>query len=40
VTIRPWGIHGPLTWKDLERSAQVMPPGAALEQAVAWVIRE
>jgi len=40
VTIRPWGIHGPLTWKDLERSAQVMPAGASLDQAVAWVIRE
>ncbi|HEX5216538.1 MAG TPA: metallophosphoesterase [Vicinamibacterales bacterium] len=40
VTIRPWGIRGPLTWKDLERSAQVMPPGTALDQPVAWLIRQ
>jgi 3',5'-cyclic AMP phosphodiesterase CpdA len=40
LTIRPWGIRGPLTWKDFERSPQAMPQGASLDQPVAWVIQE
>ena len=28
VIIRPWGIRGPLTWSDFDRSASVMPPGS------------
>lgn len=39
VTIRPWGIHGPLTWRAFDRSAHVMPPGVSLDQPVAWVIQ-
>jgi len=38
VIVKPWGIHGPLTWKDLERSANLLPAGARLEDPVAWVI--
>jgi hypothetical protein len=40
LTIRPWGIHGPLTWKDLERSPKMMPQGVSLDQPVAWTIQE
>ena len=40
VTIRPWGIHGPLAWKDFERSTTMMPQGAELDQPVEWVIQE
>ena len=40
VTIRPWGIRGPLTWKDFERSPQMMPQGASLDQPVVWTIQE
>ena len=41
LTIRPWGINGPLTWRDFERSPQMMPPGGeSLDQAVAWTIQE
>ncbi len=38
LTLRPWGIRGPLTWRDFDRSAGVMPPGASLDQAVEWVV--
>jgi len=38
VTIRPWGVHGPLPWKSLQRSAQAMPEGASPDQPVEWVI--
>jgi hypothetical protein len=38
ITIKPWGVHGPLTWKDLDRSkeglASVAPDGP-----VEWVVR-
>jgi hypothetical protein len=40
LTVRPWGIQGPLKWQDLERSPQVMPPGASSDQPVAWTIQE
>jgi 3',5'-cyclic AMP phosphodiesterase CpdA len=40
LTVRPWGIQGPLKWQDLERSTQVMPPGASSDQPVAWTIQE
>ena len=39
LTVRPWGIRGPLTWNDLERSAQAMPQGASLDQPVEWLIQ-
>jgi hypothetical protein len=38
VVIRPWGVHGPLTWSDLERSPSMMPPDASLDAAVEWVV--
>ncbi len=38
VTVRPWGVHGPLAWKDLDRSAGAMPAGATPESRVEWVI--
>jgi 3',5'-cyclic AMP phosphodiesterase CpdA len=38
VTIRPWGIRGPLVWSDFDRSPQVMPPGAAADHPVEWVV--
>jgi 3',5'-cyclic AMP phosphodiesterase CpdA len=38
LTVRPWGIRGPLTWKDMDRSPQVMPPGASLDDPVEWEI--
>jgi hypothetical protein len=39
VTIQPWGIHGPLTWRAFDRSAHVMPAGVSLDQPVAWMIQ-
>ena len=38
VTIKPWGVHGPLTWRDFDRSAGAMPPGASPDTPVEWVI--
>jgi hypothetical protein len=40
VTVRPWGIHGPLTWADLDRSAGAAPAGASADAPVEWVIRK
>jgi hypothetical protein len=37
VTLRPWGVHGPLTWKDLDRSTP-WAPGATPDAAVEWVV--
>jgi 3',5'-cyclic AMP phosphodiesterase CpdA len=34
VTIRPWGVHGPLTWNDFDRSASAGSAGL-----VEWVVR-
>jgi hypothetical protein len=39
ITIRPWGVHGPLTWKDFDRSPSLVPPGAGADAMVEWVIR-
>ena len=38
ITIRPWGINGPLTWKDFDRSPSVVPPGAGADAVVEWVV--
>jgi 3',5'-cyclic AMP phosphodiesterase CpdA len=38
LTIKPWGIRGPLTWSDFERSTHVMPQGASPDQPVVWTI--
>ncbi len=32
IIIRPWGIHGPLTWSDFDRSTSVMPPGSTADR--------
>ena len=39
IVIRPWGIRGPLTWSDFDRSPAVMPPGSTADQAVEWVVQ-
>jgi hypothetical protein len=39
ITIRPWGINGPLTWKDFDRSPSVVPPGAGADAVVEWVVQ-
>ncbi len=39
LTIRPWGIQGPLTWNDLAHSEGMIPPGVAPDAAVEWVVR-
>jgi 3',5'-cyclic AMP phosphodiesterase CpdA len=39
ITLRPWGVNGPLTWKDFDRSASVVPIGASLDDVVEWVVR-
>ena len=39
MAVRPWGIRGPLTWKDLDRSGHPLPPGATIDGAVEWVVR-
>jgi hypothetical protein len=38
VTVKPWGIHGPLMWKDLDRSSNQLPPGTKADDPVVWVI--
>ncbi len=38
MTIRPWGIHGPLTWKDVERSMPVTPLDSTPDSVVEWVV--
>jgi len=39
IVIRPWGIRGPLTWSDFDRSPALMPPGSTAAQAVEWVVQ-
>jgi len=39
IVIRPWGIRGPLTWSDFDRSPAVMPPGSTADQPVEWVVQ-
>jgi hypothetical protein len=38
VTLRPWGVHGPLTWGVFDRSPAVMPAGTTPDTPVEWVI--
>ena len=40
ITIRPWGVNGPLTWKDFDRSPSALPAGVPLDGAVEWVVRD
>jgi hypothetical protein len=39
ITIRPWGVRGPLTWRDFDRSAAGTASGAAPDQPVEWVVQ-
>ena len=39
IIIRPWGIRGPLTWNDIERSGALVVPGAAADRVVEWVVQ-
>jgi 3',5'-cyclic AMP phosphodiesterase CpdA len=39
ITIRPWGVHGPLKWRDFDRSPGAMPGTAAPDDAVEWVVQ-
>jgi 3',5'-cyclic AMP phosphodiesterase CpdA len=37
IRIRPWGVNGPLAWKDLDGSATMIPSGSTSDQKVEWV---
>jgi hypothetical protein len=39
ITIRPWGIHGQLTWNDFDRAALAVPTGVALDRPVEWIVK-
>jgi 3',5'-cyclic AMP phosphodiesterase CpdA len=39
LVVRPWGVRGPLTWNDFDRSGTAMPAGAAVDGPVEWVVR-
>ncbi|MGH9867199.1 MAG: metallophosphoesterase family protein [Candidatus Polarisedimenticolia bacterium] len=36
LVITPWGVHGPLTWKDFDRSAPPAP--AEADRPAQWVV--
>jgi hypothetical protein len=38
VRLLAYGIHGPLTWEDLEMSGGVKPTAARPTDAVQWVL--
>ena len=38
ITLRPWGIRGPLTWRDFDASGSMRPPGTDLDSPVDWVV--
>jgi hypothetical protein len=38
LTFRPWGINGPLTWKDFDRSTPVTAPDVAPDREIEWVV--
>ena len=37
ITIKPWGVRGPLTWKEFDRSASVS--AGASTDAVQWIVQ-
>ena len=39
ITLRPWGVNGPLRWKDFDRSPSTLPPDTATDGVVEWVVR-
>ncbi len=40
VTFQPWGVSGPLTWRDLDRSPGATPQGVTPDQPVEWVVHD
>ena len=38
LSVRPWGIRGPLTWGDVEASADGRPAGASAADPIVWTI--
>jgi 3',5'-cyclic AMP phosphodiesterase CpdA len=38
VRVLPWGVHGRLTWGDLQVGPGVLPPGASADTPVEWVV--
>jgi hypothetical protein len=38
ITIRPWGIHGPLTWRDFDYSKSGTTPDTPPDQPMEWVV--
>jgi hypothetical protein len=39
ITIKPWGVRGPLTWSDLDRSKDGLPAAMVPDGPVEWVVR-
>jgi 3',5'-cyclic AMP phosphodiesterase CpdA len=37
IRIKPWGVNGPLAWKDFDGSSTMIPSGATRDQAVEWL---
>ena len=38
LTIRPWGIHGPLTWKDFDYAKSGTTADMPPDQPIEWVV--
>jgi len=39
IRIRPWGVRGPLTWRDFDRSTSMGQPGSQSDDPVEWIVR-
>jgi 3',5'-cyclic AMP phosphodiesterase CpdA len=40
VTIRPWGVRGPLIWNDFDRSPSAAPSGSQPDSVVEWILQQ
>jgi 3',5'-cyclic AMP phosphodiesterase CpdA len=38
IRITPWGVNGPLAWKDFDGSATMIPSGSTSDQTVEWMV--
>jgi 3',5'-cyclic AMP phosphodiesterase CpdA len=38
VRIIPWGVHGPLHWRDLQTSEGLLPAGTGPDTPVEWIV--
>ena len=38
LRIIPWGVHGPLKWRDLQTSSGLLPTGTTPETPVEWIV--